>query len=151
MICLDTTKLYCKNYTEIENYAEAMADKAEMWTCHHRMEEVFTYRELRRAGWYYNRKASELIFIRQSEHNGNPKLHIGCRRGFEAKKGKHHSEETRKKMSEANKGRHPSEEHKRKLSEAKKGKKMSDEFRKKRSEYMKGKHWKLVDGKRVWY
>lgn len=35
---------------------------------------------------------------------------------------------------EANKGKHHSEETKRKLSAA-----------------MKGKHWKLVDGKRVWY
>lgn len=144
MICLDTVKLYCKNYTEIENYAEAMADETEMWTCHHRMEEVFTYQELRRAGWYYNRKASELIFIRQSEHNGNPKLHIGCRRGCEARKGK----------TSWNKGISHSEETKRKISEAKKGKKLppfSEEHKRKLSEVRKGKHWKLVDGKQTWY
>ena len=53
-----------------------------------------------------------------------------------------------------NKGRHVSEETKRKLSEALKGKNKpmrSDEHRKKQSEAMKGKHWKLVDGKRVYY
>ena len=38
------------------------------------------------------------------------------------------------KMSEAQKGRHPSEETLKKLSES-----------------HKGKHWKLVDGKRVWF
>jgi hypothetical protein len=78
----------------------------------------------------------------------------------EAKKGKPKSEEARKKMSEAhkgrptwNKGKHFSEETKRKMSEAKKN--ISEEARKKMSESHKGKfkgrHWKLVDGKRVWY
>lgn len=59
----------------------------------------------------------------------------------EARKGKKcgpHSEETRKKISEAHKGKHHSEEHKRKLSVSHKGK-------------FKGRHWKLVDGKRIWY
>ena len=80
MICLETVKRYCKNYTEIENYQEAISDKSELWVCHHRMEEVFTHKELKNAGWYYNRPASELIFIRESEHNGNAKLHIGLKR-----------------------------------------------------------------------
>ena len=88
MISLRAVKRFCKNYTEIENYTEAISDTSEMWACHHRMEEVFTSKELIRAGWYYDRKASELIFIRQSEHNGNPELHIGCRKYFKDKKGK---------------------------------------------------------------
>ena len=53
-----------------------------------------------------------------------------------------------------NKGKHVSEETKRKISEALKGKNKpmrSDEHRKKQSEAIKGKHWKLVDGKRVYY
>lgn len=49
-------------------------------------------------------------------------------------KGKRHSEEVKKLLSEQKKGVPLSEEHKRKLSEAK-----------------KDRHWKLVDGKRVWY
>ena len=106
-------------------------------------------------------------------------------------KGKHQSEETKRKISEAkkgkpawNKGWHLSEEQKRHLSEINtgsnnpnygrhykhseetrqkisdvmkgkpahnKGKPMSDETKRKLSEAHKGKHWKLVDGKRVWY
>ena len=54
-------------------------------------------------------------------------------------------------MSEAQKGRTFSEEWKRKLSESQKGKKLSEEAKRKLSEAKKGKHWKLVDGKRVWY
>lgn len=68
--------------------------------------------------------------------------------------GRHHSEESRKKMSEARKGKKLTpftEEHKKKISEAKKGKKFSEDHKKKLSEAKKGKHWKLVDGKRVWY
>ena len=71
-------------------------------------------------------------------------------------KGKCHTKETKKKMSESWKyGKHFTEETKRNMSEAHKGKHLSEETKKKKSESMKGKHkgkhWKLVDGKRVWY
>ena len=56
--------------------------------------------------------------------------------GFKGK----HSEETKKKISESRKGQKLSEEAKKKLSERMKG-----------NTYNNGKHWKLVDGKRVWY
>ena len=51
------------------------------------------------------------------------------------------SEEAKRKISESLKGK-PS---------GNKGKHISDEQKKKLSEYWKDKHWKLVDGKRVWY
>lgn len=79
----------------------------------------------------------------------------------ELNKGKHLSEEHKRKIGEAlkgksykSRGKHLSEEHKRKISEAMKGKKRgphSEEHKRKLSEVCKGKHWKLVDGKRVWY
>ena len=84
-------------------------------------------------------------------------------------KGKHHTEETKQKLSETMQGKknplygkHLSEETKQKLSEANKGEKhplygkhRSEETRKKISEARKGKnvgkHWKNINGKRVWY
>ena len=44
-------------------------------------------------------------------------------------KGKYHSLETRRKMSEAKKGKHHSEEHKRKIGEGNKGKSLSEEHK----------------------
>lgn len=86
-------------------------------------------------------------------------------------KGKHFSEETKRKLSEAHKGRVSnrkgcklSDETKRKLSEAHKGKHynrgkhLSEEHKRKMSEALKGrpawnkgKHFKIVDGKHVYY
>lgn len=89
-------------------------------------------------------------------------------------KGKRLSEEHKKKLSETNKGNQyakgavRSEETRRRISEAKKGRPswnkgkhtgpLSEEQKRKQSEAHKGKHyemnkkhWKLVDGKRVWY
>jgi len=73
-------------------------------------------------------------------------------------KGKHLSDIWKKHMSEARMGeRNPqygkqlSEETRRKISEAKKGKSHSEEHIKKLSEAHQGKHWKIVDGKRVYF
>lgn len=83
----------------------------------------------------------------------------------EAMKGKHHSAETKKKISEAQKGNQyakgkpKSEEHKRKLSEAhkgkkgktpwNKGKKLSEETKNRIGEARRGKHCHIgSDGKR---
>ena len=85
-------------------------------------------------------------------------------KGNKYRKGKHLSEEHKQKISESNKGKHPSEEHLRKNSEAHKGKHRDEETCKIISEGLKGnqnskghhsnvkgKHWKLIDGKRVYY
>lgn len=65
--------------------------------------------------------------------------------------GKHLSEETRKKLSEVHKGHSTSEETKRKIGEANKGHIVSSETKRKISEAKKGKHWRIVDGKRLYY
>ena len=145
-------KYFCKEPEKIENYEKAKADNFKGWDCHHRLETHnsdgerrlvdITRKELVALRMYYNRPASELIFLPTSEHIS---LH---------RKGKLMSEEARKKLSEANKGeknpnygKHFSEEYKKKLSEAKKGEKNpmygkhhSEEARKKLSEANKGKH-----------
>ena len=71
-----------------------------------------------------------------------------------AQKGIPLSEETRLKMSEARKGKHHSEETKIKISNARKGVKLkphSEETKHKISESHKGKHWKIENGKRIYY
>ena len=153
---------YCKDYENIENYEAAKKDNFKCWHCHHRLETHnsdgerrlvdITGRELKALGMYYNRPVSELIFLTISEHS---RLHMKGKhlseehkkKLREAMKGKQHalgckrSEETKKKMSEAQKGKLISEEHKKKISEAIKGKKLSEETRKKLSEVRKGMHW----------
>lgn len=142
----------CKDYIKIENYNKAIADKKHIWICHHRLEThnsdgekrlvELEPEELIALDMYYNVSPEELIFLTKSEHN---RLH---------RKGKHHSEETKREMSKSQKGKKHklfSEETRNKMSEAKKGRKFSNEHKRKLSESHKGKHWKLVDSKRVYY
>ena len=80
-----------------------------------------------------NNALSNLVYLTNSEHNI---IH---------KKGKHPTEETKRKLSEVNKGKnnplygkHHSEETKRKMSEAKKGRTLSEETKRNISEVLKG-------------
>jgi hypothetical protein len=172
MINENNAKRFCReDISMIENYEEAV-NSSEVYDCHHRLEivddKVTLAKELMEQGLYYHRPASELIFLSHGQHARlhNANMTEETRRKMsEAKKGKpsnhkgkHPSEETKRRISEANKGKPSnhkgkkhSEEAKRKMAEAHKGKKHSEEARRKISEANKGKHWKLVDGKRVWY
>ena len=122
-------KYYCKDCENIENYDKALKDNFKGWEVHHRKEAEFSRKELITLGMYYNVSSEELIFLTRAEHN---KLH---------KKDKHHTDETRRKISAALKGKYTgkdnpfygkkhSEEHNRKISEAMKG-----------NTYAKGMHW----------
>lgn len=130
--------------------------------------------ELEALDMYYHRPPEELIFLTREDHQS---LHGRDRnqKASNANKGKHHSEETKQKISNANKGRTSpkkgkplsnetkcklsiakkgkllSNETKRKMSIARKGKPKSEETKRKMSNAKKDKHWKLVDGRRVWY
>lgn len=146
-------KRYCKDFTKIENYDKAIADTTQVWECHHRMEAVYTRKELIKYGLYYKREPHQLIFLTPSEH---VKLHF---------KEKVLSKETRanmskrqkgriitwgNKISEAKKGHTTSDETKRKISEGNKGKRMSDEAKSKISASRKGKHLVMVNGRRTY-
>lgn len=172
MICKQTCLSFCRVFEKIENYDKAIADTTQTWHCHHRLETHnsdgerrltdITSKELIALDMYFDRPPEELIFLTQSEHR---KLH-------KVRKGKKASDETRKKLSEAHKGQaawnkgkklpsHPSwtkgkswkmsDEGRKHISESKKGKRLSDEHRKSLSDSHKGYHWKMVDGKRVFY
>ena len=170
MINEKTANRYCRDeLSKIENYDKAIADTTTTWHLHHRLEltldgePALTTAQLKLHDMYYNRPYYELIFLTPSEHRrlhkegenhplfGHHHSEETRRKMSEAKKGKHLSEEHRKKLSEAQKGKHHSDYTRRKISDAKKGKHHSEEHRKKMSESHKGKHWKIVDGKRVWY
>ena len=135
MINIKKVKRYCKeDISKIKNYEQAVNDTTQTWHLHHRTETWWncTAKELIENECYYNRKACELIFLTPEEHK---RLHM---------KGKTHSAETRRKISDSHKGKILSEETKRKLSEANKGntyhkgKKVSEETRRKISEANKG-------------
>ena len=154
MIYLKNVKKFCKDdISLIENYDKAIEDTTQTWVCHHRRETIYSAKELIEIGEYYNRPACELIFLTPLEHN---RLHhLGKHHSEESRKkmseskkgkpswikGKHHSEESRKKMSESKNGKHHSEETRKKISDAHKGKHHSEDTRKKMSKATKGKHW----------
>ena len=144
-------KSYCSEPLElVENYMAAKADDFEGWCMHHRREIKLdgtrvSIQELKDQGLYYDRPASELIFMRNGEHstlhNKDKVISVETRlKMSEAKKGKQFSAEHRKKLSEAHKGKHHSVETRKKMSEAQKCKQFSAEHRKKLSEAHKGKH-----------
>ena len=125
---------YCRDdISLIENYEQAVSDKTQTWQCHHRAEILpcgrFSRRDLNKHGLLFNRPANELVFLTQFEHKSLHKNHLGHKHSNETKlrmslskrgktsnrKGAHHTEEARKKISIALSGRHLSEEHKSKL------------------------------------
>lgn len=126
---------YCRTPNLIENYDKAVADDTQVWVCHHRLETHnsdgerrlvdISREELKVLGMYYDRPSEELIFLTKAEHMS---LHHKGMKG-KGMTGKHHSEETRKKMSESWKyDKHFSEETKKKMKQSLKGQ-------------HKGKHW----------
>ena len=79
MINEKLAKRYCsEDVSLIENYQQAIADQTKMWDIHHRQEcdengrTLFTKKQLIDMGLYFNRPASELVFVTKSMHK---KLH----------------------------------------------------------------------------
>ena len=131
MICESAAKTYCcEDISLIENYDKAIADTTQTWDCHHRGEVLpcgrFSIVDLKKFGLYYNRPASELIFLTPVEHN---RLHF---------KGVQLSEEHKKAISDGLKGVPKSEAHKKALSDALKGVQLSEANKKAISDAMKG-------------
>ena len=117
MIKIENVKTYCcEDPSLIENYDKAIADTTQTWDCHHREEVLpcgrFSRDDLKKFGLYYNRPATELIFLTPTAHQ---QLH---------NKGVPLSDATKKAISDAMigipkpylKGVPLSEEHRAKLS-----------------------------------
>ena len=164
---------YCKDYTKIENYEEALSSPLK-YDVHHRLEisENKSASDLIAENLYYDRPQEELIFLshvdHMSLHKAGDKNPMFGRTGENSpsfgkpspNRGKHLSAETKQKLSDANKGKcRPafSTEWKQKMSDAKKGKPKSLETRQKMSvacrgekNSMFGRHWHLENGKRIY-
>ena len=67
---LKTIGYCCEDIQNIENYDAAVADNSQKWVCHHRNEITLglSSEQLIRKHLYYERPASELIFLTNSEH-----------------------------------------------------------------------------------
>ena len=133
MISKKNCKAYCcEDLSKIENYDKAVADTTQVWVCHHRLEVqgqfINSVELLKRCRMYWKRPANELIFLTRSNHT---KLHSKGKPSH--RKGKHLTEETRRKLSEANRGKKMSEESRRKLSEWHKGRPLPEETKRKMS------------------
>ena len=135
---------FCNCPERIENYDKAIADTENMWCCHHRLA---THRRngtkrkfdipkkvLIQFGIYFNRPPEEFIFLTKSEHDEIHKFGLSSR-------GIVRSEEWKRKQSQSHKGK----------TSPRKGAKLSKETKNKIAKQFKGKHWKIVDGKRMWY
>ena len=85
-------KFCCEDLSLIENYDKAISDTTQTWECHHRRGTIYSGKDLKEIGEYYNRPAAELIFLTPTAHR---RLHL---------KGVPKSEATKKAMSDAKKG-----------------------------------------------
>ena len=137
-------KYCCEDISNIENYELAINDQTQTWDCHHRGEILpcgrFSPNDLNKFGLYFNRPASELIFLTKAEHTC---MHFkGVIRPD--LKGVPKSEEHKKAISDAKKGVPLNEAHKKALSEALKGHSMSEATKKSISEALSKKVLQLT-------
>lgn len=142
MINFEKATSFCyEDISLIENYTLAINDITQTWICHHRLEiqenKLISRQELIDSKLYYNRPASELIFLTKSTHStlhGKNRPKEVCEKiskSLKGKcKGKKISKETRKKLEKSffkkghipwNKGKKASIELRKKLSDSHKG------------------------------
>lgn len=95
------------------------------WVLHHK-DESLKYKDPER---YHQWRIEDLVPMSKSDHR---KIHSKGDKNVNY--GKHLSKETKEKLREANLGKCLSEETKEKIGAA-----------------WRGKHWKVINGKRVWY
>lgn len=136
--------VYCKDLSKIENYQQAISELYQKYELHHRLEIMpFSGKRVDKyylinQGMYYDVQPEALIFLTVTEHR---KLHFDGKRfqDFQYIKGLKENNRIKKiKKIKKDKSYKFSEEARKRMSEAGKGK-------------HKGQHWKVVDGKRVWY
>ena len=121
---------YCReDLSLIENYELAITDTTQTWEIHHRRGTIYSSKDLKEIGEYYNRPAAELIFLTPTTHKrlhlkGIPMSDANKKALIEAHRGVPRSEATKKAISEALRGvpKGPmSDAHKKAIGKAHKG------------------------------
>lgn len=163
----------CEAISQIENFEMAVHDLENMWDCHHRLgiELKKSKKELDELDLYYNRPASELIFLTHSEH---AKIHGSLKKHQEKLSHEERSEIARKgwanredrapwnkgtkgvckawnkgkkcpQISEGKKNYQFTEEHKKHIGDAQRGRKQTEETIEKRKATLSKMHYKLSE------
>lgn len=104
MICEKSVKHFCSEDPHlIENYNDAINDKTQTWHCHHRLEIELdkSGNDLINMNLYYNRPASELIFLTKRDHMSlHQKIHNNLKYSkVNTWSGKHHTEDEKYRIS----------------------------------------------------
>lgn len=81
MISEKQARKFCsEDISNIQNYKNAVCDKTQVWCIHHKGEVLpcglFSVCELKKFGLYYQRPASELVFMTRSEHRAFHNKHL---------------------------------------------------------------------------
>lgn len=108
----------CEDLSKIENYDKAIADETQTWQCHHKAEILpcgnYSVPILIKYGLYFHRPANELIFLTFANHNrihnsqgGRGKKMGLSNKGRKTWLGRHHTEDTKKKIRAKCKGHTP--------------------------------------------
>lgn len=120
---IENVKKFCKdNIKDIEGYNEAVTSE-KRYCCHHKLGLNVSYKDLIEKGLYYNRPASELLFIEIGEHTRLHKQNLReeTRKKLSGEKNgmydvhrygethpmynRHHTDDTKQKMSDTMKGK----------------------------------------------
>lgn len=69
MISESYKKYCCEDPSLIENYDLAIADTTQIWEIHHRRGTIYSRKDLKEIGEYYNRPAIELVYLTKANYN----------------------------------------------------------------------------------
>lgn len=106
----DSIEKYCKDYTKIENYELAVADKTQTWDCHYRLEfmpfskKQCSHSYLIEQGMYFGVTADELIFLKRKDHLSLHQTDNKHALGNKSKTGQKCSDITKRKIADSAKG-----------------------------------------------
>lgn len=108
----NATRYCCEDISKIKNYRKAVKDQVETWQCHHILEtkKGLTKKQLIEMRLYWNRPASELVFLTVKEHQ---RLHR-CKKepwnkgkkGIKHKKGTKHPPRTPEQLERIREAQH---------------------------------------------